>query len=425
MKRFIIPFIICFLTSPCFAIVNPDEIIVLGDSIMIWGGGDSIYKKLEALLHKRYKGFNPFPSNDNFWCGDNDASNGHYYLGGASIANFLGLGAPQPCNLLKEPLYSSTAKWAIVLLGWNDCRREQHERTTIFDNFVALMETIKSQERTPLVISEWFIDRGSPMDGYPSAEYDLCINDSNDNMYWIREKMKAYCHRERIPFFDLSDHIFNQFSEAYSKQPLYWKRVDQQMRRNWADIYLETGGHPKENARVYVSSLIASWLHTVLDVDADEVGDAYDNCPDLFNPGQTDTDGDCRGDVCDEFPADYDVNQPDSDGDEVGDACDNHIIYLFPNSFFKSHLIPLPLFMLITSKNFSFTPATTVSFDSDGILSPWTLFLSDDYIFVFSMITPAGGEEIASRDITISVDTGEAVASEEIILIMSPGISGK
>lgn len=328
MRPLIVLLVLFLLVPPCLAAVNSDEIIVLGDSLMIWGGEDSIYKRLEAGLSTRYKSFSPFPSDDTSWCGFNDTEAGHYFLGGATIANFLGIGISQPCNLLEEALDNSTAKWAIVMLGWNDCQRLQHEKTTIINNFITLMETIKSQERIPIVISEWFIDRGLEMDGNPGPETDLCANDSNDNMFWIRSKMKEYCYNERISFFDLSDHIFSEFSEAYSRPFINWKLVDQQMKRNWTDVYLQNGEeangvHPEENARVYVYNLIAPWLSTVLDVDSDEASDAEDNCPDDANPDQTDTDGDCRGDTCDEFPDDYDTSQPDTDNDGTGSICDN------------------------------------------------------------------------------------------------------
>jgi hypothetical protein len=79
------------------------------------------------------------------------------------------------------------------------------------------------------------------------------------------------------------------------------------------------------------------------DLDSDGVGDLCDNCPEVYNPIQTeDTDGDGVGDPCDECPNDpdndidedgicgdvdncpdaYNPNQEDGDGDDIGDLCD-------------------------------------------------------------------------------------------------------
>jgi RHS repeat-associated protein len=86
------------------------------------------------------------------------------------------------------------------------------------------------------------------------------------------------------------------------------------------------------------------------DSDEDGVGDAFDNCPDIPNPGQADADGDGRGDACDpctdtdedwygdpgypnpDCPGGPEDNCPeipnfqsDRDGDGLGDACDGDI----------------------------------------------------------------------------------------------------
>jgi hypothetical protein len=74
----------------------------------------------------------------------------------------------------------------------------------------------------------------------------------------------------------------------------------------------------------------------VIDTDDDGVIDAFDNCPNLPNPGQGNADGDDLGDACDpDADADGIANgqdvcplianpdQIDSDGDGIGDVCDD------------------------------------------------------------------------------------------------------
>jgi hypothetical protein len=57
------------------------------------------------------------------------------------------------------------------------------------------------------------------------------------------------------------------------------------------------------------------------DVDSDGATDAWDNCPSLSNPAQTDTDGDSLGNVCD----------PDDDNDGLHDTPETNTgTYLSP-----------------------------------------------------------------------------------------------
>ena len=60
-----------------------------------------------------------------------------------------------------------------------------------------------------------------------------------------------------------------------------------------------------------------------LDTDGDGIDDVDDNCPNGYDPNQTDADSDMLGDVCDNCPNVPNPEQADEDEDEVGDLCDN------------------------------------------------------------------------------------------------------
>jgi|GEM_PF-2010705 len=57
------------------------------------------------------------------------------------------------------------------------------------------------------------------------------------------------------------------------------------------------------------------------DPDVDGVVDINDNCPDDFNPDQSDLDSDGVGDGCDNCPLISNTDQADVNGDGIGDAC--------------------------------------------------------------------------------------------------------
>ncbi len=59
------------------------------------------------------------------------------------------------------------------------------------------------------------------------------------------------------------------------------------------------------------------------DPDHDGLGNQCDNCDSTFNPNQTDSDGDTWGSACDNCPDTANADQADADSDEVGDLCDN------------------------------------------------------------------------------------------------------
>ncbi|MCP4684403.1 MAG: hypothetical protein GY867_03045 [bacterium] len=58
------------------------------------------------------------------------------------------------------------------------------------------------------------------------------------------------------------------------------------------------------------------------DGDSDNIPDAEDNCPDVFNRTQDNSDGDQFGDACDNCDETDNPDQADTDGDGVGDLCD-------------------------------------------------------------------------------------------------------
>ena len=89
---------------------------------------------------------------------------------------------------------------------------------------------------------------------------------------------------------------------------------------------------------VLAAALLVACLATpalAADVDCDNVEDASDNCPEKFNPTQSDIDGDLLGDRCDSdkdgdlvdndvdnCAKDANATQDDADADGAGDACD-------------------------------------------------------------------------------------------------------
>jgi len=127
--------------------------------------------------------------------------------------------------------------------------------------------------------------------------------------------------------------------------------------------------------------------------------------------------------------------QTGSDPCLPGEVCDEEedvcvppppplILNLVPDSAFRSHLIPLPLFMLIVSDDpgtkFDRT-STEVSFD-DVLTPPLTLVLSEDLIFTFSLILPSGLGVSGISEVAVTVTTNEGEGTVTLTLIMLPWI---
>lgn len=136
----------------------------------------------------------------------------------------------------------------------------------------------------------------------------------------------------------------------------------------------------------------------------------------------------CNGDeICDEEnDACFHSENPclsDDECDEENDVCvDPPLLFdLIPNRAFRSHWLMIPLFMLIESRDAhtTFDPTTEVSFGSDAITPPWTWVLSEDLIFTFSLITPAGLNDIGN-DVEVTVSTAERTGTGILTLRMIP-----
>ncbi len=100
---------------------------------------------------------------------------------------------------------------------------------------------------------------------------------------------------------------------------------------------------------------------------------------------------------------------------------------LIPNEAFRSHLIPLPLFALMTrtDEGTIFDQTTTINFaDNTIITAPLTFVLSEDLVFIFAMISPAGFEATESSSVEVTVTVNEREGTATLTLNTLPFIFG-
>jgi len=99
---------------------------------------------------------------------------------------------------------------------------------------------------------------------------------------------------------------------------------------------------------------------------------------------------------------------------------------LIPDSALRSHLIPLPLFMLILSDDpgTKFDNTATVRFGGDAVTTPLTLVLAEDLIFSFSLINSAGLGATGNTEVEVTVTTDEGEGTAPLTLMMLPFILG-
>lgn len=79
---------------------------------------------------------------------------------------------------------------------------------------------------------------------------------------------------------------------------------------------------PEDNPTCPVDNCPEEYNPEQTNSDTDNLGDACDNCPNVTNVGFDDRDGDGVGDVCDNCPETSNPDQANSYGDERGNACE-------------------------------------------------------------------------------------------------------
>jgi hypothetical protein len=96
---------------------------------------------------------------------------------------------------------------------------------------------------------------------------------------------------------------------------------------------------------------------------------------------------------------------------------------LIPKTHFRSHWFPLPLFMFIRSKDeetkFDDSKTTLHFADEDIFTPPVTMVLSENLIYVFSLIRPAGfgSKDIIEVETTVTTDEGSGTGFLHIITL--------
>jgi hypothetical protein len=102
-------------------------------------------------------------------------------------------------------------------------------------------------------------------------------------------------------------------------------------------------------------------------------------------------------------------------------------VALIPNEAFRSHLIPLPLITLMTrtDENTVFDQTTTINFGDNTIITPpLTFVLSEDLVFIFAIINPAGFEATESSSVEVTVTVNDREGTATLILNTLPFIFG-
>jgi hypothetical protein len=103
-----------------------------------------------------------------------------------------------------------------------------------------------------------------------------------------------------------------------------------------------------------------------IDSDTDGFYDFEDNCPQAFNPLQTDADSDGTGNACDNCVSIYNPDQNDTDADGIGGVCDNCPQVFNPDQNDNDVLQMDPLEGIISFWKFEDGEGTTANDSANG-----------------------------------------------------------
>ncbi|MFC1475174.1 M28 family peptidase, partial [Candidatus Zixiibacteriota bacterium] len=177
------------------------------------------------------------------------------------------------------------------------------------------------------------------MTEYGYISYDYFLRLTNDNGI---DRLVVYADDNggNGPWYEIVKHDKNRGLNWTNHKITYADLIakDVYPGPNMQLMFAASDGDPASIVEAGIDAFeVASFECTVTsdDIDNDGISNVLDNCPNVYNPDQSDTDTDGYGDVCDpdvdndliandidNCPTDYNPLQEDTDSDGDGDICD-------------------------------------------------------------------------------------------------------